>query len=102
MYSKSKDEKEMLLQLMSEVYDNPMWSLGEKTEHAENICSDKIFRGEKEALLVNDGTHALELCLRDINVTGKHVILPVMTVPMVAWAVKRAGGIPYFVDVDHG
>lgn len=100
MYYKSAREKEVLLQHLSEVYDHPYWSLGPKTTEAERVCSEVIFQNKKQALLVNDGTHALELCLRDINVQGKKVLLPVMTVPMVKWAIERAGGIPVFVDVN--
>jgi dTDP-4-amino-4,6-dideoxygalactose transaminase len=101
MYVKSPDEKARLLELMSQVYDHSMWSLGPMTKRAEECCSELIFGSEKEALLVNDGTHALELCLRDINVAGKVVFYPVMTVPMVPWAIKRAGGIPHALDVNN-
>lgn len=85
---------------MDAVYDDPFWSLGKQTEEAETLCMQKVFRGEKHALLTNDGTHALELCLRDINVTNKYVVLPVMTVPMVSWAIEQAGGTPLFADID--
>lgn len=101
MYHKSQEEKELILKLMGEVYDNKFWSLGEKTKEAERLCKEKIFHGQKEVLMTNDGTHALELCLRDINVQNRVVLLPVMTVPMIAWAVKRAGGTPVYVDVDY-
>src|SRR5690606_29477036 len=95
-----QEEKEFLLQRMGEVYDDPFWSLGNKTKEAEKLCEQKVFQREKKALLTNDGTHALELCLRDINVHGKFVVVPVMTVPMVGWAVEQAGGEPLHADVD--
>lgn len=88
------------MQQMSDVYDNPFWSLGDKTKAAEALCREKVFQGEKKCLLTNDGTHALELCLRDINIKSKFVVLPVMTVPMVGWAVEQAGGIPLYADTD--
>lgn len=87
---------------MGEVYDDRFWSLGEKTKAAEAMCSRKVFGGLKKALLTNDGTHAIELCLRDINVQDKFVIVPAMTVPMVGWAVEQAGGIPLPADIDEG
>lgn len=100
MYHKSADEKQQLMELFSNIYDDPMWSLGVVTKKAEQMCKSTVFKGDKNTLLVNDGTHAIELCLRDINVKGKHVLVPALTVPMVEWAVKRAGGIPIKVDVD--
>jgi perosamine synthetase len=101
MYYKSVKEKVRLIELMEEVYDDPFWSLGKKTEMAEDLCRRNIFFNTKNTLLVNDGTHALELCLRDINVAGKKVLMPVMTVPMVGWAIESAGGTPVYVDVNH-
>ena len=65
MYHKSQEEKELILKLMGEVYDNKFWSLGERTKEAERLCKEKIFHGQKEVLMTNDGTHALDLCYRD-------------------------------------
>jgi len=99
MYHKSEEEKKELLTMFSDIYDSNMWSLGYYTKCAETLARNIILG--KDCLLVNDGTHALELCLRDIGVEGKVVFIPALTVPMLVWAVARAGGIPVYVDVDE-
>ena len=52
------------------------------------------------SLAVGNGTAALEAILRAIDVNGYEVILPTNTFVATAVAVKNAGGIPVFADIE--
>jgi dTDP-4-amino-4,6-dideoxygalactose transaminase len=54
--------------------------------------------GTNYAASVNNGTCALEVILRALNIAGKEVIVPTNTFAATAFAVIHAGGIPVFAD----
>jgi perosamine synthetase len=56
--------------------------------------------GTTEAVAVSNGTAALEVIYRAINVEGKDVVVPTNTFLSTANAVAFAGGRPVFADLD--
>ncbi len=54
--------------------------------------------GAKEAVGVSSGSTAIELCLRDSNVTGE-TITSALTAPFTAVSIAAAGATPKFADV---
>jgi dTDP-4-amino-4,6-dideoxygalactose transaminase len=56
------------------------------------------YNKSKYAATVANGTCALEIILRGIDVRGKEVIVPTNTFAATAFAVIHAGGIPVFAD----
>jgi dTDP-4-amino-4,6-dideoxygalactose transaminase len=55
--------------------------------------------GAKSAIGVGSGTSAIEMALRDSGVNGE-VLIPALTSPFAAAAIRSAGCTPRFVDVD--
>lgn len=49
---------------------------------------------------VNNGTSALEMALRAVDVRDKIVVIPTNTFIATATAVLNSGGIPYLVDIE--
>ncbi len=81
--------------------------LGPETDEFENGIDQILFRDSgRKSLFVSNGTVAIELALRALlqrysDPTARNIVLmPVMTVPMVKWAIERAGCAPVGVDVD--
>ncbi len=60
----------------------------------------KKMNGSKYAVAVGSGTDALEVALRTIFVKGKYVLFPTNTMIGTVFAIMRAGGIPYPVDIE--
>lgn len=58
------------------------------------------WNNSKFALAVSNGTTALEVILRGIDVRGREVILPANTFIACAVAVLNAGGIPVICDIE--
>jgi len=71
-------------------------SLGPITEEFEDACA-KLF-DRKYAVAVASGTDALELAVHTMP-EGSEVLIPDMTVPMVGWAVEKAGAYTFPVGV---
>jgi len=94
---------------LEEIYWSERWAYygGGKFHSAfEDLATGKLFEGKMNALLVANGTVAIELAIRaafQIK-TGAYVKLgiPVLTVPMVKWAAERSGCIDeiQYLDVD--
>jgi dTDP-4-amino-4,6-dideoxygalactose transaminase len=53
----------------------------------------------KYAFAVSSGSHAMELAMEILDLSGGEVILPSFTFPSVANAVLRAGGRPIFCEI---
>ncbi len=72
---------------------------GPEVEKFEQRFAEYV--GAKEAIAVANGTLALELCLRTLNLSpGDEVIVPSFTFMATASAVVLAGGTPIFADID--
>lgn len=50
---------------------------------------------------VGNGSDALELALRAVEVAGQEVVVPALTFVATATAILRAGGTPVFADVEE-
>jgi dTDP-4-amino-4,6-dideoxygalactose transaminase len=60
-----------------------------------------VAEGAFYAIGVNNGTNAIELALRALEIKpGDEVLVPAFTFVATAFAVLSAGGIPVLVDVD--
>lgn len=59
------------------------------------------FCGTKYSLAVSNGTTAIELALRALQVRGKKVLIPTNTFIATAIAVLNAGAFPIFLDVEN-
>jgi len=105
---KTGRELKQIQNLIAQVYWDDFWSLGKMTARFEEQAERILFEGKRKVLMVNNGSSALELALRAI-MHGRtfsekpKIVMPVMTVPMVKWAIERTGGEPVFVDCgeDH-
>lgn len=56
--------------------------------------------GGKFSVGVANGTSAIELCLRDADVTSGEVITSALTAPFSGVGIRAAGAIPKFADID--
>lgn len=84
--------------------------LGPQTTQFETLIDSELFvrkvDRDYQSLLVSNGTVAIELALRALKANRFRglrdisVLMPAMTVPMVKWAIVRAGCVPVPVDVD--
>jgi len=77
--------------------------LGNETREFEEMCDAELFnRTQHKTLLVSNGTCAIELALRAMAPAAESrlVLMPVMTVPMVKWAIEKAGFEAVPMDVD--
>lgn len=100
--------------------DYPAWPIADETESAslqrvlssgnwsskgpEESRFERRFAqycGVESVACVSNGTVALELALRALNVgPGDEVLVPAMTWTATAWAVVQVGARPVFVDID--
>jgi dTDP-4-amino-4,6-dideoxygalactose transaminase len=85
---------------IARVLDSGRYVLGSETEAFEAEFAACL--GVPHAVGVNSGTDALSLALLALGVEpGDEVLVPALTAPATAVAVRRAGAIPVFVDVDR-
>jgi len=84
---------------MAEVMANTAFVLGPQVAAFEEEFA--AFSGVRHCVGVANGTDALELILRSLDIgPGDEVILPANTFIASALAVTRAGAVPAFVDCD--
>lgn len=57
------------------------------------------YHGASFGISVSNGTAALEVMLRSVDVAGREVIVTANTFAATAFAIIRAGGIPVFADI---
>ena len=82
------------------VVENSQFVLNKDIQNFENEYAD--FTGQKYALGCANGTDALEIILRGLDIgAGDEVIIPVNTFIATALAVSRTGATPVFVDHDE-
>ena len=83
---------------ISNVYRDGSFILGSRVKEFERLWAKQC--GAKYAIGVGSGTDALFLTLKALNVGhGDEVIVPVLTAPPTAVAVRMTGATPVFADV---
>lgn len=103
MYYHSKEITEEIKDRVGRVADGAQLILGRETEEFERAIDEQLFvDSDRKSLLVSNGTVAIELAVRTLQEKGSNhaVFMPVLTVPMVKWAIERAGCVAFPVDVD--
>jgi dTDP-4-amino-4,6-dideoxygalactose transaminase len=107
MYFINDQQVEQINTRIAKVARSRMFVLGDQTADFESYCEENLLKqGDRfqHSLLVSNGTVAIELALialaRRNNIRGGGVLMPVMTVPMVKWAIEKAGFTPIMVDVN--
>ncbi len=78
--------------------ENRVCASGKIVAEFERLFAE--YEGVKHAIGVSNGTDAIFLTMRALNVRGKKVAVPAMTFFATVEAVINAGGIPVFVDID--
>ena len=95
----SPDISEVEIAAVTAVLRTPSLSLGEKLVEFESMFAS--YNGSAHAVAVSSGTAALHLAVLAAGVqSGEEVIVPSFTFIAVANAVRYAGAIPVFVDID--
>ena len=88
------------LKEFSKAVENSQFVLNKDVQDFE--CQYAEFTGQKYALGCANGTDALEIILRGLEIgIGDEVIIPVNTFIATALAVSRTGATPIFVDNDE-
>lgn len=91
-------QKELLLDLISDTIDrNWFTNDGPLVQELEKKLASRL--GVKHCVLVSNGTVALELALRGLDINGE-VILPSFTFVATAHALSWLGIKPVFCDID--
>jgi len=94
-----KSIKPEIQKAINGVIDNSQFILGENVKKFEQEFAK--FIGTKCAIGVGNGTDALYLALRALNIsTGDEIILPVNTFIATAEAITLNGAKPVFVDIN--
>jgi dTDP-4-amino-4,6-dideoxygalactose transaminase len=84
---------------MRRVLDSGYLLLGPETAAFEAEFAHYL--GARHAVSVGSGTSALTIALSALGIgAGDEVIAPALTAPATAGAIRRAGAIPVFADVD--
>ena len=92
--------REEYLDLVNKVFDSGRLLFGEQLEALQESFSNYI--GTKNAVCCDNATNGLFLSLKSLGISsGDYVVtVPNTAIPTVS-AIRQAGGIPKFVDVDE-
>ena len=84
-------QREWILQRLAEVFDRDQLSQGPLVDELEAAFA--AFVGRRHAVALSSGTVALELAARALRRrrSSARAAIPGLTVPMVGWAMERAG-----------
>ena len=102
--SDAKFYAKSFIKAQSKIINNGQIILGKGVTEFESSFANWIGKNIKsnQVLGVANGTDALELALRGINIsTGDHVAIPSHTAYATAAAILRIGAKPIFVDIDQ-
>jgi len=87
------------IEQLQDTLETGWYSMGEKVEQFEKKLADYL--DIKHAVAVNNGTSALEVMFRSMNIGyGDEVIVPAFSYIASATAVNLVGATPVFIDVD--
>lgn len=94
------NNREEYLDLVNKVFDSGRLLFGEQLEALQESFSNYI--GTKNAVCCDNATNGLFLSLKSLGISsGDYVVtVPNTAIPTVS-AIRQAGGIPKFVDVDE-
>lgn len=92
----SLDEREA--RAVARVLESGMLVSGALVERFEHVVRERL--GRAHAVAVANGTLALELSMRALNLEGREILVPSLTWPSPAHAALVAGARPALVDVD--
>lgn len=91
--------REAILAAMASVLDSGQYILGPEVEAFESAFAS--FTQTAYCVGVGNGTDAIELALRALNVSPKHAVFTVShTAVATVAAIERAGAVPVLVDVN--
>ncbi|MBI2322524.1 MAG: DegT/DnrJ/EryC1/StrS family aminotransferase, partial [Chloroflexi bacterium] len=91
-----REDREFLVRGMNEILDSGMLTMGKYTAEFEERFA--AFCGARHVVACSNGTAALEIILRCLDVEGRSVIVPTNTFLATAFAVIHAGGRVIFAD----
>jgi len=92
--------KKEIMESFESVIDRGQFILGKEVEQLEKRLAE--FTGSKHCIANANGTDALVLALRALNIgAGDEVIVPAFTFFASAEAVSLVGATPVFVDIDR-
>lgn len=96
-YFSQKDIDDILSSFRGILEKREFLTMGRYCENFEKDFAKYI--GVKEAISCNNGTAAIEMILRSLDVRGKEVIVPTNTFAATVFAVLAAGAKPVFCDI---
>jgi perosamine synthetase len=85
---------------VSRVLESGMLISGRLVEEFERGLAERC--GRKHAIAVANGTAALELALRALDINSGEVLVPAMSWPSPAHVAAWVGATPRLVDIDRG
>lgn len=94
----TEDDHRFLAQGLDQILDSGALTMGRYTAEFEEQFS--AFSGARHAVACSNGTAALELILRGLNLAGRDIIVPTNTFLATALAVVHSGNRVVFADAD--
>jgi len=94
----AEEDKAFIETELRKIFDSGFLTMGKYTHEFEGLFSN--FTGAKYAVAVSNGTAALEIILRALEIDGQDVIVPTNTFLATAFAVTHAGNRVVFADSE--
>jgi len=94
----SEADKEFIRDGMNDILDSGYLTMGKYTQAFEEGFSE--FTGSRYCVAVSNGTAALEIILRALEIEGQSVVVPTNTYMATAFAVLHSGNRVIFADSD--
>ena len=94
----TQEDKKYITEQIEQVLDSGMLSMGSKTRAFE--AGFASFVGTSHCVAVSNGTSAIEIILRALDISGRSVIVPTNTFFATALAVLNSGNTVIFADSD--
>lgn len=87
------------VEYVKKILDSGWYTMGKEVQKLEHMMEE--YTGRKHAIAVNNGTSALEVMLRTMDIGhGDEVIVPALSFVATATSVSLVGATPVFVDVN--
>ena len=94
----TQEDKAFIEAGVGKILESGFLTMGKYTQEFEGLFAE--FTGTKYAVAVSNGTAALEIILRALEIDGQDVIVPTNTFLATAFAVIHAGNRVVFADSD--